>query len=1637
MQMIFLLLLIVLFEAHGQDSCEWGKYGETCSKDCPPNCISDLVRNLAHCKKETGKCSEGCMQGWFEDLCDHACTKSCLRNTCNRQNGFCTFGCDGDYTGDFCNITAGLERRFFVLCCNWDIVATCRHTANELMLATSSLRESNTETTPDLAAILVPVFLVLVVLAVVVFLIFLYKRKRKRGESIRIIDAVTGILPCWRTTTSAGTAARYSAGEDELLMSEEGRAKGDADSTCSFDLLEDEDFPSGSLEQRIKDVRRVFVETESFRKVKEKLETLGHVTISGARGEGKTTMALILGAEYRKQGYELVLVEDADKVQLSDYLEKGKDVCVIFDDIFKTFRSYMDLTGLEHFLYDLHVHLEQCESRSERRYQRLQQEPRDEQIMFCHPNICVIFTADTNDLERVMSKLGGQGIFNSSSVVKLGFIRKEKKALWLGHKRLYQCGTNVDVNKIIVHEETTVGFPLVCKLFSKYVGFQIHDDSFFEKPVFYIQNHFQTLVSSFDDKSAALILVLLCDGELNISQLESEGASPDLEAHLKAVATLVKTSTRQGVAEAVRSFCGTLLTEGNPTIFSHSVIYDVCASVLFNTKPEFTLKHCSIKFLFEHVQDQQVIPNVEQKLIVSFSGGYNGILVNRMADSLASCPSSEYIMHPIWKRKEIADKVSLMIKNPAALSFDTKHNILHYACFTGNKNILERLLPHCDINRRGLNGWTPVMYAVVSGQMECFDILVKRQADTTLCDSNKNNLLHLACQHGSLPTVKHVKNVIKKRHPALYLNGRGIGDWTPVMCTALSGKKDVLDYLIQKKVDLTLRDSNNNTVLHLACQYGHQSIVECLLPHTDINTQGNNGQTPVMCAIMSGKKETFALLVSHNADITLTDDDNNNLLHVACHFDDVSLLVEIVPKFEINNQGKHGWTPVMKAAVNGKKDAFNILKSLKADLTLTDDNDSNLLHLACHGGNVSIVMLLLPQFDINSRGNNGWTPVMYAAASGVESVFHRLVSQRADITLRDGYNNSVFHLACIGGNISIVKYLLPRTDINCLGNHGRTAIMIAALLAKPTLFKLLLSKKADTTLTDDYDDKVLHLACQGGNRSIVRYLMLKFAMDASGRHGWTPIMIAAWTGRKDVFDLLVSQRVDISLTDDDKDSVLHMACQGGNTAIVEYLLTVFDINLKGHNGLTPVMHAVRAGQKNMFNWLVSHKADLKLTDDYRENVLHAACQGGSTAIVEQLLSMFDINVKGKNGRTPVMHAVAAGQKNVFNMLLSQKADLKLLDDSGNNLLHLACQTGNQCIIKYLLTRYDINSHGENGWTPIMMAALSGKKDVFDLIATKGGDQSLTTSEKDNVLHAACHGGNTAIVKKVIDSFGVNSRGRNRYTPLMRAVCGGHVAVYKFLVYHHADQTQVDNGGHTLLHLASQHGHIHMVNYIRSSVDEFGINTKDKVGLTPAMTSILYDQAAVVKYLKREGADMSLTDNTGDDAYTLALKVGSRQIIEQLTPGGESDLNSQPMTKISVSPVLPESAKVTPWNRLMKSLVRAQMHLLETYDCGDPELRQRDHFNDTLLHLACRGGNRQCVEFLLPSYDINVRGRYDWTPVMMAAVCGHEDVFKLLVARKADLSLVADTGEDILTLAQRGNSKGIITHCETQKVFSVK
>ncbi|XP_046543960.1 serine/threonine-protein phosphatase 6 regulatory ankyrin repeat subunit A-like [Haliotis rubra] len=1702
------VLLGITLPVHGDEGCDWGMYGENCDRTCPSNCAIVPPRNLSYCQKYTGKCSEGCVRGYHGDQCNIFCSGGCLNETCNTGDGYCTLGCKQTYIGDFCNETSGIL-------------------AVPSTVTTTAAPDDN-----NLAAILVPVFLIILIVCIILAVVVFRLRSRRRAESNRR-------YPNNEYSTPEAVPLTEKPPEAEQPEADHFESPGNEDTHKNVPNIDKQPTDQPSRE---KDISDLFVETEGYRKVKDKLETLGHVTISGVPGAGKTSTALMLGAEYRRQGYEVVLVEDVGSFQLSDCLCKDKDVCVIFDDIFQNAGPSMDVHRLRQVLYELHGHLEPWKTKMERRYNILQQTPGTEQRRKDRPNVYIIFTTDSNNLEHAMPKLKEPILFQNSSVVDLNKLMtgEEKKAIWLKHKNHYDCKTEVDVDIIIAYEER-VGFPLACKLFSRYAPFKKHKESFFEMPKFHLKHELHTNINHQDDQSVIFLLKSLCGGEQNTRKRHTESYNKIQDTHMKDVLALVSCS--------------------------HPLIQDMCMSAILNTKPELFLHNCSLKFICDHVRDQQHDPAPAEQTVIYFPGTHSDVITARLAEAIADGTFSNYIMHPIWKRKEVADKVNQLFPDDWIKSHDTKHCILHYACFMGNNDIIKRLLPHCDINRRAGNGWTPVMFAVTGGQMDSLKLLVDHKADITLCDAMNNNLLHLACQYGNISLVQYVERTLKKSNTCR-INSRGVNGWTPIMHATVAGKNDIFDYLVkQGRSDLTLRDSNNNTVLHLACMYANKTIVNSLLPSTDKDCQGKNGMTPVMCALLSGRMDVFNLLVSQNADTALTDDDNNSLLHLACLFDDIPGI--LLTKIDADTQGNQGWTPLMKAAVNGAKHAFDQLDKAKADLHPKDDNNNNILHLACHGGHVSIVKHVLTMYDINSRGNKGWTPVMYAAASGVKDVFDLLVSSGADLSLKDDYsnsvfqsacvgrnlsivecllpksevnssdylgrtalmeaaesghirvfdflgsqknhliqtddfnntvlhfaceggnvdilqhllttadlnargtngwspvmvaarfgksdvfnllvskevdltlkddhgnnmlhlacqggsmsitehllplfdinsrgqdgrtpviyaavngvkclfdllvsggadtslkddhNNSVFHLACLGGNRSIVEQLLPNVDINTLEDSGRTAIMEAAFSRNKNVFDFLISKNADVKVIDDYRDSVLHSACKGSESTIVQLVLQMFDVNTRGKKGMTPAMIASSLGNRHLFNVLVSQQADLTLTDDHGNNMLHLACQGGNWSIIKHLLPLFDINARGQDGRTDVMYtalngvksvfdrvstgtdmslkddynaplfhlacrggntsivehllqrsdinhqgfnnrtavmeAALAGKANVFHLLVSKEAELNLTDNYNDNVLHFACLGGDTAIVRNLLKMMDINAKGRNGSTPVMHAAWAGQKNVFSLLVSQNVEMKLLDLSRNNLLHLACQGGNTSIIKYLLPLFDINSPGEDGWTPIMMAALSGKKDAYDLIAANGGIPSLTTPQNDNVLHAACQGGNKAIVRKVIDSFGINTRGKNGCTPLMRAVVGGHMSVVKFLMSRHADHTLVDKDGLTLLHLACRYGHLDSVKHIS---DKFNIDTQDKGGLTCIMTSALYGQVAVFDYLRSRGADLTLVDTTGDDALNIAFKVNCRQIIETLTSGGESERNVKPL------------------NDIMRSIVRADVYHLNMYE----------------------------------------------------------------------------------------------------------
>lgn len=64
---------------------------------------------------------------------------------------------------------------------------------------------------------------------------------------------------------------------------------------------------------------------------------------------------------------------------------------------------------------------------------------------------------------------------------------------------------------------------------------------------------------------------------------------------------------------------------------------------------------------------------------------------------------------------------------------------LHYACYQGNKEIVNKLIEKAtDVNRKNNDGFTPIFYAAQQGHSELCSLLIGRNADPTICgESNE------------------------------------------------------------------------------------------------------------------------------------------------------------------------------------------------------------------------------------------------------------------------------------------------------------------------------------------------------------------------------------------------------------------------------------------------------------------------------------------------------------------------------------------------------------------------------------------------------------------------------------------------------------------------------------------------------------------------------------------------------------------------------------------------------------------------------------------------------------------------------------------------------------------------------------
>ncbi|EAY02571.1 ankyrin repeat protein, putative [Trichomonas vaginalis G3] len=148
---------------------------------------------------------------------------------------------------------------------------------------------------------------------------------------------------------------------------------------------------------------------------------------------------------------------------------------------------------------------------------------------------------------------------------------------------------------------------------------------------------------------------------------------------------------------------------------------------------------------------------------------------------------------------------------------------------------------------------------------------------------------------------------------------------------------------------------------------------------------------------------------------------------------------------------------------------------------------------------------------------------------------------------------------------------------------------------------------------------------------------------------------------------------------------------------------------------------------SLFEYFLSHGANINEKDEDGETALHLAAQHNSKETAELLLSHgANINEKDEDGETALHLATNENYPEIAEVLLSHGANINEKNKYGKTALHLAAQHNSKEAVEVLLSHdANINEKTEDGETALHIATKYNTKETVEEFISHGANNALT------------------------------------------------------------------------------------------------------------------------------------------------------------------------------------------------------------------------------------------------------------------------------------------------------------------------
>ena len=1021
------------------------------------------------------------------------------------------------------------------------------------------------------------------------------------------------------------------------------------------------------------------------------------------------------------------------------------------------------------------------------------------------------------------------------------------------------------------------------------------------------------------------------------------------------------------------------------------------------------------------------------------------VLINHGADVNAANTNNETVLMTACWIKNI-DAINLLLEAGADPNIAGANGFrcLHDAVTKGSSiEVLLAIINHgADINATNMNNETALMIACQMENKDTINALLSAGADPNVTDSNGDTCLCCAARNDCCTEVLQV--IISHGGD---VNATGKDNRPALMIACKKGNKDATNLLLSAGADPNLPDGNGATCIHYAvCEGCCKDMLSTVVNHgADINATSNKNVTSLMLACEKGNMDAINVLLNAGADPNIADAEGDACLQYAARNDCCTEIVQAIISrcVDINATNKNNITALMMVCEKINKNAINVLLNAGADPNITDADGDICLHSAARNNCCTEVLqaILSHGGDVNATGKEKRTALMIACKKGNKQAINVLFNAGADPNIVDADREACLHYAAQNYCCTEIfqAIITHGGDVNVTGKYSRTALTIACEKGNKDAINVLVNGGADpNTIVDAYGETCLHYAVKNDLCTEILQAIITHSryVNATGKYNRTALMIACEKGNKDAINVLVNAGADPNIVNADGETCLHYAalCDSDGGVLQALISHGADVNATKRNNVTALMLASEKENKDAINSLLNGGADPNIADADSETCIHSAARHDfCTEILHAIISHGgDVNAKGKYSRTALMIACEKGNKDAINVLVNAGGDPNIVYADGEICLHYAVRK-NCCteILQAIISHGgDVNAKVKYSRTALMIACEKGNKDAINVLVNAGADPNIVDADGEVCLHYAVRNNCCTEILHAIISHGadVNATGKDNRTALMIACEREQKEAINALLNAGADPNTADAHGCACLHIAAAVFHRND-NYCECEDYPVGDTCLHYAARNDCCTEILQ---TVISH----GGDVNATDKSNRTALLIACKKGNKDAIKVLL-NAAADPNivdadreaclhyaaqNYCCTEI-LQAIISHGGDVNATGKnnrtaLLIACLKRKKDAINALLNGGADPNITDAYGETCIHSAAR--HDFCTEILqvIISHggDVNAKGKYSRTALMIACEKGNKDALNVLVNAGADPNIVDADRETCLHYA---------------------